>query len=618
MCGLAGFVGAGDQADLMAMTRALSHRGPDGEGYYTDQANALNLGHRRLAVVDIKGGAQPMWNAARTVCIIFNGEIYNHKKLREELESAGRKFVTDHSDTEVLLQGYLHWGRRLPEILDGMFAFAIWDVAARQLFFARDRFGEKPLHWYQNGEVFAFASELSALFRHRRVSAEIGGPGLRKYFAYGYVPSPHTPFEGVYKLPPGSRATFNLRERTLKVDRYWRYELNPEKASASDDQLDEEFLSLLDRAVADRMTADVPVGYFLSGGVDSSAILASAVRAAEARSLRAFTIGFSEHEYDESEQAARVARHLGVTSHIDQMNLGDVGDIAPSLLERFAEPIADPSILPTYLVSRAARRGVTVALSGDGGDELFAGYQPFAALAPARAFGTMVPAVFRDRIAAVVGGLRSGESRLGFVEKIQRGLRGACHRPGCWIPLWMAPVPVSSFESLFGRPASVEDLYDEAIATWDSASGLTDVERAMEFFGNFYLPECVLAKVDRASMATALEVRAPFLSNAVVDFSRKLTVDQKYKLGRRKIILKRATKRRLPIGTTSQPKRGFGIPLAKWLRQSNWLEHLAPLRGIDFEWVSARARAHAAGTTDERLLLWSYLNLQACVHAALK
>ena len=615
MCGIAGFVGSGDRRDLAAMMLALEHRGPDGEGSYVDPGLGLHLGHRRLVILDKSGGTQPMWNAARTLAVIFNGEIYNHRELRAELEARGHVFSSSHSDTEVLVHGYQYWGTGLPGRLDGMFAFVVWDVLKKRLFLARDRFGEKPLHWFWNRRTFAFASELRALFRHRGVVSEAGGPGLRKYFAYGYVPSPLTIFKDVQKLPPGAQATFEIEKGEINVERYWRYTLTPDVSPRSKAELTEEFLSLFDRAVASRMIADVPVGYFLSGGVDSSAVVASAVRAANADTLRAFSIGFTEREFDESSYADRVARHLGVSSTIDQMEIDHVRHDAMSLLERAAEPIVDPSILPTYILSQATRRVATVALSGDGGDELFAGYEPFAAFAPARLLSRVAPMGVRRWLSSSADRFAAGEGRIGHVEKIQRALRGVRLQPACWLPAWMAPIALPELGALFDEPIHAEDVYAEAISSWNRNPDLSDIERAIEFFGNYYLPECVLAKVDRASMLASLEVRAPFLAKDVVDFCRRLPTSYKFRHGRSKILLKSAVAPRLPEGITTRAKRGFGIPLARWLRHSKWLEQLEPLPGLNFDFVQARARAHASGERDERLFLWAYMNLQACIAA---
>ena len=394
MCGLAGFAGPGDRGDLQAMTDALVHRGPDGEGLYVDPDRAVFLGHRRLAVLDIEGGAQPMWDAAGEIGVVYNGEIYNHLELRAELEAQGRRFRSDHCDTEVLLHGYRVWGAELPRRLNGMFAFCVYDRRAGRLFLARDRFGEKPLyHAKLPGGGLAFASELGALARHGRVGRELSARALQKFFAYGFVPAPLSIVEGCEKLPGGCTLTYDLCDGRCEVKRYWRFALEPERAwvDRPEAELAEELRALIVQATRRRLTADVPLGFFLSGGVDSSAVLAAAARSTPPERLRAFTLGFSEPSFDESDAARRVGAALGIEHAVEVLDLATAKAQALDVLSRLDEPSADASVLPTALLARFARREVTVALTGDGADELFAGYDPFAALAPARLYDAAVP-----------------------------------------------------------------------------------------------------------------------------------------------------------------------------------------------------------------------------------
>src|SRR6266478_5806060 len=292
MCGIAGFVGSGNEFDLKAMTRALVHRGPDSEGYYSDPDSAVYLGHRRLAIRDIAGGAQPMWNAAGTICVIYNGEIYNHQALRAELTSAGHIFVSSHSDTEILVHGYAEWGTGIAERINGMFAFTVLDVERQRLFLARDRFGEKPLYYARRPGLFAFASELGALVCHRDVPAVPSPLALRKLFAYGYLPAPHAMYEGSAKLPGGHFMTVDLRTFEARIEAYWRFVLEPDEtlAARGDDELAAELRHLLLQAVDRRLVSDVPVGIFLSGGLDSSGVLAAAARFRTAGPLNTFTV----------------------------------------------------------------------------------------------------------------------------------------------------------------------------------------------------------------------------------------------------------------------------------------------------------------------------------------
>ncbi|HEV2099377.1 MAG TPA: asparagine synthase (glutamine-hydrolyzing), partial [Stellaceae bacterium] len=386
MCGIAGFVGEGSRADLHAMTDALIHRGPDGEGFFIDDAAATFIGHRRLVIIDPAGGRQPMWNEDGRIGVVFNGEIYNHLELRSELERKGHLFRSDHSDTEALVHGYEEWGEGLPERLNGMFAFAVIDRVRGCLFLARDRFGEKPLYYAHRARLFAFASELGALARHPGIGACADLGALQKLFAYGYIPAPHAYYRGTRKLPGGHHLTFDIRSGSLTLKAYWRFRVEPDEALGERDEprLIEELRHLLARAVERRLVSDVPLGLFLSGGVDSGSILALAARAVPAARLKTFTVGFTEPSFDESPIARELAGAFGTDHHERLLDLDAACALIPCVLGRLDEPLADPSILPTYLLSAFTREAVTVALSGDGGDELFAGYDPFGALAPAR------------------------------------------------------------------------------------------------------------------------------------------------------------------------------------------------------------------------------------------
>lgn len=407
MCGLAGFVGTGDRTDIERMTAALAHRGPDGQGLWVDPTEALYIGHRRLAVIDIECGSQPMWNADGSIGVIFNGEIYNHQELRSELELKGRQFATDHSDTEVLIHGYAEWAEGLPDRLNGMFAFCIIDRKKGRLFLARDQFGEKPLYYAQQRGLFAFASELTAIVAHRSFQPRLNRRSLQKFLAYGFLPAPNAILEDCQKLPAGCFLVYDFASRNLRVERYWRFKLEPKSdwLARSEDDLADELRERLFNAVNRRLIADVPVRFFLSGGVNSSAVLAVAAKSRPASSLRAFTLGFTEPSYDEFEPAAVVARHLGVRHEIDWLDLDAARDQTPSVLGGLDEPSCDASILPTTLLSRFTRKSVTVALSGDGGDELFAGYDPFKALAPAQLYRSLVPRPFHELMKGAVGTL---------------------------------------------------------------------------------------------------------------------------------------------------------------------------------------------------------------------
>ncbi len=613
MCGLAGFAGAGGRAALEAMAAALIHRGPDSDGFYIDPEYAVHLGFRRLAVIDIAGGTQPMWNEDSTVAVVFNGEIYNHSELRAELIRAGHRFRSDHSDTEVLVHGYEEWGSGLPARLNGMFAFTIWDKNRRRLFAARDRFGEKPFYYTARPGFFAFASELTALASHPDVDRTLDQRALQKFFAYGYLPSPHTALRGARKLPGGSMLTVELDSFAVREERYWRFAIQAEEDAPAHriPRLAEELRALLDRATARRLVSDVPLGVFLSGGIDSSTVLALAARHRDPASLDTFTIGFNEPSFDESAYARQVATAIGSRHHERVLDFDLARTLVPDVLGRLDEPLGDPSILPTYLLSAFARETVTVALSGDGGDELFAGYDPFAALAPAGYYDRLVPAPLHHLFRRAANLLPRSASNMSFDFKLRRALMGMSYNANVRLPVWMSPLEPARMGELFDDPLPVEELYSEAIEAWDQTEATNPIDRTLEFFSRFYLQDDILAKTDRAAMMVSLESRAVFLDNDVVDFCARLPHGYKYRNGVRKFLLREAVRDLVPNEVLTRPKKGFGIPLAKWLRQMPASPPLQPIEGVRSAWIAAQWNAAQAGRADERLLLWSWLSLQA-------
>lgn len=613
MCGIAGFWGAGDQATVTAMTDALAHRGPDGHGYHFDEDNRIFLGHRRLAIIDIGGGAQPMWNEDRTVGVIFNGEIYNHAELRRLLEARGHRFQSDHSDTEVLVHGYEEWGTELPLRLNGMFAFAIWDEAQSRLFLARDRFGEKPLFYARGPHFLAFASELSSLLRHPRVDTAPDVGALQKLFGYGFFPGSRTPYRGISKLPGGHWLLLDLKSDQATLQRYWKFSLQPEASllSRKDEDLADELDGLLTQAVKRRLISDVPIGMFLSGGIDSSAVLAAATRLMEPAQIRTFTVGFNEPSFDESEYARRVAGILGTQHEVRKLDLDRARDVFPGLLGRMSEPLGDSSILPTYLLSEFTRKHVTVALSGDGADELFAGYDPFRALKPAAAYDALVPAPLHRIVRWLASRLPVSTRNMSLDFKLKRTLNGLSYPPKLWNPVWLGPLPPPEIGRIFGQEIKAEQLYEEAIELWESAPHLDLAEKTMEFYTTFYLQDGILTKVDRAAMLNSLETRAVFLDNDLVEFAARLPTSFKYRNGTGKYLLKKVLSRRLPADIVDRPKKGFGIPLALWLREIPKQIPLNGIAGIDTREVAELWRAHRSGRANNAIALWVWLSLQA-------
>jgi len=612
MCGIAGFVGPGDRADIARMTGALAHRGPDGEGFFSDESRALFLGHRRLAVIDVEGGAQPMWTADGALGVIFNGEIYNFVELRAELELRGRRFATDHSDTEVLLHGYAEWGEDLPLRLNGMFAFCIYDRVRGRLFIARDRFGEKPLYYAQQNGLFAFASELSAIARHSRFSARLDVRSLQKLMAHGFLPAPNAIFRDCRKLPGGSTLTLDLASGAIAVKPYWRFTLETDDSwlHRREEDLVEELRALVFRAVERRLAADVPLGFFLSGGIDSSAVLAAAARVRDPAELQTFTIGFTEASYDESDHARSVAAAIGAQNVVRKLDLDAARGMALPVLARLDEPMGDASILPTYLVGALARERVTVALSGDGGDELFAGYDPFQALAPAQIYRELVPPPIHwlARRAMAAAPISTRNMSLDF--KLRRTLAGLSWPPELWNPVWLGPLDPGDIGAAFEDPLDPEDLYSEALTEWRRDPKASLVDRTLGFYTSFYLPDGILQKVDRATMMSSLESRAAFLDNDLAAFCQRLPHQWKFRNGQKKYLLRKAMEGLVPDAIVRRPKKGFGIPTASWLRTFPTDAPLAPVEGVRMDWTAAAWRDHRAGRKDWRLFLWAWLSLQ--------
>jgi asparagine synthase (glutamine-hydrolysing) len=609
MCGIAGFTGQRNDQLLHAMTDALKHRGPNGEGFYHCPESQVNLGHRRLSIVDIAGGHQPMWNKDNTLGIIFNGEIYNHKELRVELENLGYQFNTDHSDTEVLIYGYQEWGSDIVNKLNGMFSFCLYDKRKKILFMARDRFGEKPLYYALVKNNIVFASELKSLILHPKISKEIDPVALNKYFAYGFIPAPYSFYKCIKKLPAGHLMIFDLKTSKNLINCYWKIEIKPDfdLLKRSDEDIASELKDLLSNAVKMRMLADVPVGIFLSGGIDSSAILACAALKSSSERIKTFSIGFNEKSFDESFLAKKISEFYKTKHFTKIFKMDDVKNVANEVLDKLDEPMGDSSILPTYLLAKFAKKSVTVALSGDGGDELFAGYAPFKALKIATVYSKFTPKFLRSFIFEQMKKLPVSESYLSLDFKLKRTLQGLEYPAAIWNPVWLSPLIPEEITALMKEPVSIDEIYGDAIDAWDNCYSKNIFDRTMEFYTKFYLQDNVLTKVDRASMMNGLEVRSPFLDKSVVDFALKIPASLKYKRGVSKYILKKSMEGLLPNEILNRQKKGFGVPLTSWLK--SW--PLEDIRSYNFDTLFVRKKyeEHKLGIKDNRLFIWNWIVL---------
>ena len=598
MCGIAGFVGAGDGAVLRRMTDRLAHRGPDAEGFFEKPDAGVFLGHRRLSIIDLSGGAQPMSTADGQTVIVFNGEIYNHAELRRELLAKGYPFATDHSDTEVLLHSWREWGPAMLDRFNGMWAFAIWDATRKRLFIARDRFGKKPLYWFHRQGTFAFASELTAILEHPLAPRNESEIARVKFLAHALIPAPHTAIEGVFKLPAGHHLTLELDGSEPRIHRWWRYTLEPNPGPRGESVLIDELLEVLARATRRRLVADVPLGVFLSGGLDSSTIAALSVRDLPKKTLQTFTIGFQESSFDESQYAAQVAELLNTDHHIETLSLDSALGVMPGIFDRLDEPQGDSSLLPTWLLCRFARTKVTVALGGDGGDELFAGYDPFRALRLASIYEKIVPRPVHKALRLLAAHLPVSHQNISLDFKIKRTLRGLDHPAKLWNPVWLGALEPTDLAQLTGSRFSIEEIYSESIEAWESCASNDPVDRTLQFYTEIYLQDGILAKADRASMMNSLEVRSPFLDIEVADFARRLPNSFKLRGKTTKYLLKRAAEKLLPIDIVHRKKKGFGTPVGSWLRTGR----IAPAPANPL--LRDHLDSHLAGRSDERIHLW--------------
>lgn len=579
MCGIAGFAyprgtWKSDEAEraVLDMTRRLIHRGPDACGIWRTEGVAL--GHRRLSIIDLSGGAQPMTDPDSGCSITFNGEIYNYREISTELKSLGATFRT-LSDTETILKAYAVWGKNCLSHLNGMFAFVLYDPRTNTLFGARDRMGKKPLFYYHDGQTLVFGSEPKALLAHPAVPHDIDWDAATRYFLYEYVPAPYAMYRGMRKLPAGHEFSFNLTRGVLSLAQYWdcRFgatvsdrEANCEEFWAS--RLRDELMS----AVRRRLISDVPLGAFLSGGVDSSAVVAAMVAQQGSSRVRTFSIAFTDPSYDESKYASFVAQTLGTEHHEILLDVNDSLTILPILEKVLDEPMADPSILPTYLLSRFARQYVTVALGGDGGDELFAGYETFRALMVAQIYNHAVPR-FIDRyfIRQLIQHVPVRTSNLSFDLVARQFLRGVKVPEAERLWRWLGAFNPEELSVLLTpdvlKLVDFRTVYADVYGRYAKVASEDAVTRDIYGFIKTYLQDNILFKIDRATMACSMEARSPLLDVNLVELANSIPSHFKRTKGNRlKHIFKLALRGMVPEAVLGRRKKGLGVPLAAWLR----------------------------------------------------
>lgn len=643
MCGIAGYYtpnnSQGNWSSILTrMTDAIAHRGPDSDGHWIDPEAGIALGHRRLAIVDLSPtGYQPMVSASERFVTIFNGEIYNFLELKEELCSRDPALTfRGTSDTEIMLAAFEQWGVMASiQRFTGMYAFALWDRKEEILYLARDRMGEKPLYYGWVGNTFLFGSELEALAEHPDWRGEVNRDALALLMRHNYIPAPYSIYRDIHKLPPASMLTLHDPQGgTLpEPETYWSIKDVAEtwKTNAfygSDEEAINQLETILKDAVSKQMIADVPLGAFLSGGIDSSTIVAL-MQAQSSQPVKTFSVGFAEENYDEAPYARAVAEHLG-TDHTEvYVTPQDALDVIPQLPTLYDEPFADPSQIPTFLIAGVARRAVTVCLSGDGGDELFAGYSRYFRTQKAYNKLNRIPAWAQSMSANML--LAMPEFAWDMAHAASRRLKpDAHHVPTRKLHKWLTMMPIQAPETLYhlqfshiiepGKLVLGANGLDTVFTDQQRWADVPDVFHHMTYLDmSAYLPDDVLVKVDRAAMAVSLETRVPLLDHHVVEFASRIPLDMKVRNGQGKWILRQLLYRYVPPTMVDRPKAGFGVPIDTWLRRDlrEWAEALLDptrLKNEGFfntELVQKKWQEHLSGAHDHQYYLWNILMFQS-------
>jgi asparagine synthase (glutamine-hydrolysing) len=613
MCGIAGVVSTSrpDAGLVRQMCDVLAHRGPDGAGYHEDAHAALGM--RRLAIIDVAGGDQPVYNEDRTVVAVFNGELYNFATLRESLRRKGHRFVSD-GDTECLVHAYEEFGDDLVHRLRGMFAFALWDLPRRRLLLGRDRVGKKPLYWTSDGTSLTFGSELKSLAQDPAMRREVDHVALHHYLTYQYVPAPWSIYAGVHKLPPGHLLVW--QDGAVDIRRYWRLNAMPRQVT-NQEEAAEQLRDLLLDATRVRMVSERPLGAFLSGGIDSSAVVAAMSRQTTDR-VKTFSIGFDDQEFDERHYARMVAERYD-TDHHEMVVTASALDVLPTLAWHFDEPFADSSAIPSFYVAQMSREHVTVVLNGDGGDESFGGYRRYVAMARAgriRLPLTVTP--WLERFGARLRVHSKPQSPFLDAARFLELIAQPTTRRYARLMSYFTPEQKLALysDALREQLAGVDSyvLLDDAFAASRADS---DIGRFLDVDVNTYLPGDLLVKVDITTMANSLEARSPFLDHHLVEWAAGLPADLKIRAGTTKYLLKRALAKWLPAELMTRPKMGFGVPLAAWLRtdlrELSWdvlTDQTARSRGLFRpEAVTELLREHQAGF-DHSSRIWALIQFE--------
>ena len=618
MCGIVGLVRnngkAIDEQLLSRMCDAIRHRGPDDDGFYVN--GPVGLGMRRLAIIDLKSGKQPIHNQDRSSWIVFNGEIYNYLELREKLEKLGHTFYTN-SDTEAIVHAYDQYGADCPKHLRGMFAFAIWNETNQELFLARDRVGKKPLLYAQIEGDLVFGSEFSSLLLHPQISRDVNLEALDHYLSFMCIPAPMTAYRAIRKLEPGN--WLRWRKGEVTTERYWKPDFS-KKLKIDEQEAGEQTVEILRDSVRCRLMSEVPLGAFLSGGIDSSAVVALMSQESSER-IKTFSIGFDEQDFSELHHARRVAEHVGADHH-EFVVRPDAVEVLPLLVEHYGEPYADSSAVPTYYVARETRKHVTVALNGDGGDESFAGYERYAAMQLAERYRKLPSFLRESVIQEVVARVPASELGRGRVKAFKRFVQAASlpkvDRYMRWMSTFNSDLKTSLYSDSFRQELRGNQPVDLLRPWFAHVNGSGIVDAALQADIMTYLPNDLLVKVDIATMAVSLEARSPFLDHHLIEFAASLPEKFKLRGLTTKYLLKKILRKLLPSENLSRRKMGFGVPIGHWFRgtmqpflREVLLSERAVSRGLfKPEVVRSLIDQHARSERDHSHQLWTFLMLE--------
>jgi len=635
MCGIAGIYSKNRPIEALNkiaknMANTISHRGPDDSGVWCSEG--IGLSHRRLSIVDLSNaGHQPMLSDCGRYTLVFNGEIYNHHSIRKQLKSTNKNIIwRGDSDTEVLLNAIVNWGiENSLKFCEGMFAIALWDSIDQKLFLARDRFGEKPLYYGYVNNDFVFASELKAIKIHPDFNNELNREAISNFLSLSYIPCPLSIYKGISKLPPSHILCINFLNKNETITSYWKLSINKNIDFSNDNFIIENLHKSLSKAVSDQMIADVPVGAFLSGGIDSSLIVAL-MQENSNNPVNTFTIGYENLAYDESVYARSVAKYLGTNHNELVVSAQDLLDVVPKLPSLYDEPFADSSQVPTFLVSQLARNNVTVALTGDGGDEVFGGYNRHLWAHKFWNKIRLLPRWLRNSISNILAS--PSENKWNQIYSLIEFI----------IPKhYQISLPGEKIHKISKSlsTSTVDELYSCLISTWDNANsvvldlekvtqshfnleGETSAEQLMFLDLNHYLPDDILTKVDRASMGVSLETRAPFLNHNVIEYAWNMPLHMKIRNGKGKWVLRKILENYIPKNLIDRPKMGFGVPIDEWLRGPlmKWSLDLLSESLIvkddifDFKKIDTLQKEHKSGKKKHHHKLWNILMFQSWLH----